>query len=655
MEVRLQEALEFPRDYKKLLVGGRSMKKFLVGLVMLGLLSTLFVGYDSIALSQKKYNEAPMLAELVKQGKLPPVEQRLPGKPLILRPVEQVGEYGGTFRGAYLGLSDAYVIERWRLARILEFSPDGSRITPGLAEKWEISKDSKEFTFYLRKGLKWSDGHPFTTDDVMFWYSSILLNKELTPQFPSWLTSGPGQNAKIEKINEFTFKVIFPQPNAIFLEQIPVYGGQFAAPAHYLRQFHPSYTPIEKLESMAKEAKFEKWYQLFSLKAASFQNPECPVLGAYRVVTPPPSPIVVLERNPYYWKVDVKGNQLPYIDKLQFEFLENIDVLTMKVIAGEYDGDFLHMATSDYSLLVENSKKGDYRVLNWRYGYGSAVAYYLNQNVKDPVLKSLFHNKKFRTALSLAINRDDINKLFYFGLAKPRQASLVKGSPYYNPAWEKAYIEYNPKEANRLLDEIGLSKRDKDGIRLRPDGKPLTLTIEVMTQIKEWIDVTEVVKKYWEDLGIKILMKSGERSLVVLHYQNADFEIGVWNFDRSINPLADPGIILGTAMDHPWAPLYGQWYTSGGKAGEEPTKEVKQIYELWEKVRSATDLKERDRLFKDIVRIHYNNIWYIGTVGEHPRLAVVKNNLRNVPEDLLCETILQHPSNAYPEQFYFKR
>ena len=631
------------------------MKKLLVGLLVVSLVLSVFVGFDSISFAQKKYNEAPMLAELVKQGKLPPVEKRLPEKPLIIRPIEEVGEYGGTFRGAYLGMADRYVIERWRLARILEFSPDGSRLTPGLAEKWSMSKDGREFTFYLRKGIKWSDGNPFTVDDVIFWYSSILLNKELTPRFPSWLTSGPGQNARIEKIDDFTFKVIFPQPNAFFLEQVPVYGGSMAAPAHYLKQFHPDYVPTEKLDSMAKEAKLEKWDKLFLLKSDSFQNPECPVLGAYKVVTPPPAQIVVLERNPYYWKVDVKGNQLPYIDRLQFEFVENVEVLTIKTIAGEYDGDFLHIATSNYPLLVENSKKGNYRILKWRYGYGSAVAYYLNQNVKDPVLQNLFRNKKFRIALSLAINRNEINELFYFGLAKPRQASLVKGSPYYDPAWEKAYIEYNPKEANRLLDEIGLNKRDKDGIRLRPEGKPLTLTIEVMTQVADWVNVTEIVKKYWEDLGIKVFVKTGERTLVVLHYQNADFEVGVWNFDRSINPLADPGIILGTLMDHPWAPLYGQWYASGGKTGEEPPKEIKQIYELWEKAKSSTDLKERDRLVKEIIRIHRNNIWYIGTVGEHPRLVVVKNNLRNVPENLLCETILNHPANAYPEQFYFER
>jgi len=489
----------------------------------------------------------------------------------------------------------------------------------------------------------------------MFWYSDILSNKELTPQFPSWLTSGTGEYAVIKKIDTWTFKVIFSKPTLLFIEQLPAWGGIFAAPKHYLKQFHPNYTPMEKLDDMAEEAGFDQWYQLFQLKADSFQNPECPVLGAYRVVVPPPSQIVKLERNPYYWKIDPAGNQLPYIDEMHFEFLENVEVLTMKVISGEYDGDFLHIATYNYPLLMENREKGGYRVLRWRYAYGSAVAYYLNQNVKDPVLRELFEEIRFRQALSLAINREEINELFYFGLAKPRQASLVKGSPFYDPTWEEAYIEYDPKEANRLLDEIGLNKRDKDNIRLRPDGKPLTLTIELMTQVAEWTDVTELVKIYWEALGIKIDTKTAERSLVVLHYESAEHEIGVWNFDRSLNPLVDPGIILGTQVDHPWAPLYGLWYTSGGKMGEEPKGEIRKIYELWDKLIIAPTIEERNQIFKEIVEIHRNNIWYIGTVGEHPRLAVVNNNLRNVPEDLLCETILSHPSNAYPEQFYFER
>lgn len=608
-----------------------------------------------------KFNEVPQLADLVKQGKLPPVEQRLPKNPLVVTPYEEIGQYGGTWRRAWLGLSDQWGPNKICHEHLVMFDKGGTKVLPNVAESWKVSRDAKIYTFKLREGIRWSDGTPLTTDDVMFWYEDILMNKELTPNVPTWLTSG-GKPCEVEVVDQYTFRVKFAQPNPLFLITIAKLGGQytFFAPKHYLKQFHPKYTPKEKVEAMAKEAGFQFWYQLFDQKGSNtnawLQNRELPVLYPWRAVTPPTATTMILERNPYYWKIDPAGNQLPYVDRISQTLVENGEMITMKAIAGEIDMQVRHIQLPNYTLLMENRAKGDYRVLKWKQGVGSDVMICLNQNVKDPILRKIFEDRRFRQALSLAINREEVWKLIYLGLGEPRQCSLISGVAFYDPEWEKAYAEYDTKKANELLDRMGLNKRDRDGFRLRPDGKTLTLTIEFPSGVfGPWADVLQMVEKYWKEVGIKVAVKPLERSLYVTRCTAGELEIGVWNFDRNAAVMSDPGRILGTVTDGPWAPLYGLWYTTGGTGGEEPKGDIRKIYELWDKVTVTADEKQRERLFKEIINLHKRNIWMIGIVGELPQPGVVKNNFRNVPDGIIWDDTLRAPKNARPEQFFFKK
>ena len=607
-----------------------------------------------------KYNEAPMLADLVKQGKLPPVDQRIPKNPLVVTPVEEVGQYGGTWHRAWLGLSDQWGPNKICVEHLLMFNKDGTQVLPNVAESWKVSKDAKTYTFKLREGMKWSDGTPLTTDDVMFWYEDVLMNKELTPTVPKWLTSG-GKPCEIEKVDTYTFRVKFAQPSPLFLINICKQGGNaFFLPKHYMKQFHPKYTSKEEIEKKAKEAGFQFWYQLFDARGmnsnAWLQNPQLPVLYPWRAASSPTATTMTLERNPYYWKVDPAGNQLPYIDKIAQALLENREMIVMKAISGEIDMQMRHMSLSDYTLLMENRTKGGYRVLQWKQASGADVMLCLNQNVKDPVLRKIFEDRRFRQALSIAINRDEIWKLIYLGLGKPRQCSLISGVAFYDPEWEKVWAEYNPKGANEILDRIGLNKKDKEGFRLRPDGKTLTLTITFPSGVfSAWSDVLEMVEKYWEAVGVKVALQPVERSLYNTRCDAGDVEIGVWYFDRNAAILSDPGRLLGTVTDGPWAPLYGQWYSTGGTGGEEPKGDIRKIYDLWDKVTVTADEKQRDRYFKEIVNLHKRNIWMIGTVGELPQPVVVKNNFRNVPDGLIWDDTLRAPKNGRPEQFFFKQ
>ena len=600
-----------------------------------------------------KFAESPQLAELVKQGKLPPLEQRIPKNPLVVTPYEEIGQYGGTWRRTWSGLSDSAGPYKLCSEHLVMFNKNGTKILPNVAESWKVSRDAKTYTFKLREGIRWSDGTPLTTEDVVFWYEDIILNKDLTPTIPNWLTSG-GKPLKLEKIDTYTFKVEFEEPNALFLISIGKMGGghTFFAPKHYLKQFHPKYTPKEKLDELVKKAGLQNWYQLFGNMNDFLQNPDLPVIYPWKATNLPTATLQIMERNPYYWKIDPEGNQLPYIDRITHTLLGSAgETAVLKAISGEVDMQERGLVIDNYTLLMENRTKGNYRVLRWPQGTGASPAILLNQNVKDPVLRKIFEDRRFRIALSLAINREEINQLFYLGLGEPRQASIISGAPFYDPEWEKAYAEYDPKKANEYLDKMGLTKRDKDGFRLRADGKTLILTIEYSGDRP----YMEVIKKYWEAIGVKVFLKPLERSLYVTRAQAGEIEVGVWGFDRNVAILSDPGHLLGTVVEAPWAPLYATWYNTGGRGGEEPKGDIKRIYELWDKVKSTIDEKQRDRYFKEIINLHKKNIWMIGIVGEVPQLIVAKNNFRNIPDGLLWDDNIRSPKNARPEQFFFKK
>jgi len=600
-----------------------------------------------------KFNEAPMLAELVKAGKIPPVEKRLPKEPAIVKPLEEIGQYGGTWKRAATGISDVGVFVTEVLHQYLlrcDIDPK-TPAYPNLAKKYTASKDNTTFTFYLREGLKWSDGEPLTADDFIFYYEDVLLNKDLTPAFPIDLAPG-GKPAVFEKIDDYTFRVKFSTPRYFFLQALGEfsYYRELFMPKHYLKQFHPRYVPMDKLQSMAKEAGFERWDQLFNNKA-DWQNPDKPVIYAWKVKQVTPT-AVIFERNPYFWKVDTAGNQLPYIDNVRVEILSNAEVINLKAIAGELDCQERHIFFANYPVFMENRVKGDYRVIKWLRTAAAEPAILLNQNVKNPILRKLFTDRRFRIALSLAINREEINQLVYLGMGKIKQAALGSTDYFYDPEWEKAYIEYDPERANKLLDEIGLTKRDKDGFRLDLDGKPLYLTIETYPAFAQWVDVAELVKRHWEKIGLRTAVKVEDASLYQTRAAAGEIEIGAYPFDGDAVWGLGPAVInfLGLRPACCWAPLYGLWYSTGGKGGEPPTGDIKKLYELWDKAMTAPTKAKMISLVREAVNLHKKNIWMIGTVGEWPFLCIAKNNFRNVPEG-----VVQIPRFACPEQYFFKK
>jgi peptide/nickel transport system substrate-binding protein len=615
------------------------------------------------ALAQGKYKEAPALAELVKAGKLPPVDKRLPENPLVVPVVEKTGEYGGVWRRAFLGPADYNNYVRVVFDALFRFSPDGAKIEPKIAESADPSADFKVWTLKLRKGSKWSDGQPFGADDILFWYKDVLLNKELTPTLPGWIKSPDGSAAKVEKVDDNTVRFTYAAPATLFLTAVANQDGAdrtyaMFLPAHYLKKFHPTYTPKADVEAAAKAAGFKSWTELFANKNAPWENPERPTMGAWSPTSRASDPVLTLKRNPYYIGVDKDGNQLPYIDEVRFTYFADVQALNLAAIAGNFDMQARHIIMTNYPVLKDQEKAGKYRVITWPTFGGADAVIAINQTyTADPEMGKVMAQKDFRIALSLAINRDQIKESVFLGLGEPRQPVPAPWHPYYpGDEYAKKFTEFSRDQANKLLDGIGLAKKDANGIRLLPNGKPATIEISVVPAFGAWPDVALLVSKDWEAVGVKTVVQIRERALHFKMNENNELMAEIWNEDTSafpytgnakVDPRNAPILTIG--------PLWRRWYATGGKDGQEPTPAMKRIVEIVDKARTVPP-DEQVKLSQELYRIWADNVFEIGTIGLTPMVqgvVVVGTKFRNVPTTMGNDWPLRSPGNARTEQFFF--
>jgi peptide/nickel transport system substrate-binding protein len=602
------------------------------------------------AAAPTRFTEAPALAQMVKAGQLPPVEQRLPANPQVVQPIQQVGQYGGTWRLAWKGPADFHAYGRENYDQMLRWPRDPKDpIGPGLVEKWDFNSDGTQLTLNLRKGLKWSDGQPFSTDDILFWWNDIALDTNLYPAPPpEWVING--QPMQLEAQGPETITLKFAGPNGMALRMLAFHGCQwplnferfgFFAPKHYLTQFHPKYN------NGAND------YKTFNDKADDL-NPDRPSMTAWHVSQyGPGAPQLIADRNPYYWRVDSQGNQLPYIDQLRLDLVQNNEAINLKAVNGELDMQFRNIDIAKYSLLQENKQKGAYRVQRWDDANGSAVSFFVNQTIDDPDLRSVFRDLRFRQALSYAINRKQINQVSYFGLGKERNALLIPESQYYTPDIEAMYADYAPEKANQLLDDLGL-KKGADGYRTLASGRPLELTVETIETSGANFDAIDLVRKGWDAVGLKVVVKSSERSVFWTRATGNQVQIAEWGTDRGLEPFVDP-IYLFPYDERSWmAPQYGIWYSTQGAKGEKPEGPLAQAQELFSQFKATIDAARQVDIGKQIVQLAHQNLWTIETVGALPSIPVIKNSMANVPDTAVTDWIYMSPGNLDPSQFYFK-
>lgn len=583
-----------------------------------------------------EFREAPSLQEKVRNGELPPLEERLPTDVLVVKPKDQIGRYGGTVvtgaTGPTWGGGDDWQIRAQYLLRLL---PDMTTIVPNLAKGYEFSDDLATITFFLREGVKWSDGHPFTTEDVLFWYEDVQLNRELNPTNSSTLSPG-GEFVRIEIVDDYTFRAHFAVPYPPILNLAAVGMFECYQPKHYLQQFHIKYNP--DVEADAKEAGFDTWYEYFQDKA-KFSNgqqqedPALPTLAPWMLTDADATGTKFFGRNPYYWKVDTDGNQLPYLETQIKLITENAEVFGLKAMAGELNAAGQWLSIRDFPVYKEAEVKGGYRAMLFPSSYGSNVRYTLNLEIEDPVKHEVFNDLRFRQALSLAINRDEINDTFFFGRAVPRQATATPETAFYEEWMGEHFAEYDPDRAGELLDEMGM-EMGSDGYRTAPDGSPFSF--EILVVAGEQRDrVTELVQRYWQAIGVNAIYRLIERSLSVERMQANQADCYVWDqsnssefgMQQSITRMSPAGAEGATV-------LWRTWHNTNGADGVEPPADAKRVYELmdeWQTKLPGT--AEYEELGREFLTISVNNLWHIGTVGLSPWPVIIQNNLANTPSE----------------------
>lgn len=606
-----------------------------------------------------QYNEAPMLAKMVAAGELPPVDERLPLEPMVIDVIDEIGQYGGTIRRAYLGPADG--CNYWRISRggLFRFSVDGFTIIPAVAKDFESNDDGTVWTVHLREGMKWSDGDDFNADDFMWHYENVLLNEELTPILPNFLRVGD-EFGSMEKVDDYTVRFVYPKSNFLFPEIVAqadqACGGAGRdipyTPSHYMQQFHKDFNP--DVDAMAAEAGFENWAQLYDNKVAHNTNPERPTTRPWKFQQALGEQVVVASRNPYFYAVDPAGNQLPYIDQVTFTLVEDQEVLNLKAVQGEIDFQGRHIKMDNFPILQEGAEAGGYRVVLWPTFGGTDVAFFPNHSFPSPVGDYL-REPTFRQALSVAIDRESIREISMLGLGTPRQNVPAPGHPHYpGEEWEKKFTEYDPDQANEMLDAL-LPDKDDEGFRLMPNGERLVLTIGVTAAFGSWPDVAQQVARYWEDVGVKSEVEEMTRSLLDTRWPNNELAVRVWNEDTTGFTFSNIDKRVPSVANNFLGPAWVTWFDSNGAEGEEPPEYVKNLMDMHRRGPTLPE-DERNELGKEIYRTIVDNMNNIGIVGLSPMVqgVIVTNaKLRNVPEKGGNDWPLRTPATAFPEQLFY--
>ncbi|MGI6725716.1 MAG: ABC transporter substrate-binding protein [Christensenellales bacterium] len=638
------------------------MKKSIVSILLI----TLLLSFSYGALSADDVaKEAPALAELVAQGKLPPLEERIPEVPLVVVPLESIGTYGGVWHNMIIG-GDTTHLERYQdYEQLVRWTPDWSGYIPNVAERFEISEDSTEFTFYLRKGMKWSDGTPFTSLDFDYQYNYFLLNKELTNVFPITYKDAKGNPAKLEIIDEATVKFVFSEPNGLFmlnLASVNSYSQPFA-PAHYLKQFHLEFS--ENANELAKAAGYGDWIEYYLNRDDWKLNAERPSIDPWVFANAPDGTATIARavRNPYFWKVDPDGKQLPYIDEIEYQLVSNTEVAVLKAAAGEIDFFDQNIATpANRSLFYDNMEVGNYHFVTTTMSAPNAMIIILNTTHRDPERRVVFGDKNFRIGLSHAINRQEIIDMIYLGDGIPHQTAPRPESDLYNEKLALQYTEYDVAKANEYLDKV-LPNKGPDGMRLLPSGEKLIIRADIDMARDAYIDASELLTQYWAAVGVELKVDVVSRDLWEERTRNGDgtFDMTIHRFGGGAGTLiyTDPRYYFPFDNNSMYAMAWRNYYVDPTGFGakippEEPPADVLRQMELYNQIKVTGDAEEQREYMKEILEIAVDRFYTIGVCTEGDSYAICNNDLVNVPDEMPWNWVYPHPMPTNPFTWYYR-
>ena len=573
-----------------------------------------------------EYGEAPMLKAAVALGQIPPVKERLPENPLVAEQAESIGRYCDTWTrwGAH------FRVFAWE--PLVKMDIDGS-LHPNIAESWEISDDKTMYTFYLRKGIKWSDGHPYTTQDIMFWWDDVVNYEEMT-RFKSSLA----QEAEVSAPDDYTLVIKFNEPFPQFMAQISIqwggYGFTFASfPKHYLSTLHPKYTGKATLDALVKEEGVDDWVLLFDAKYYVENNPDIPVLTPWRIITKSSDTVQIAERNPYYWKIDAAGNQLPYFDKMMWPTKAEREVGLLKVMSGELDfASGMSFDTQDMPMLYDYADEGGYTIQKVEKPYNPTYfCLFVNQNYQgDPEVADVLRNLKFREALSVAIDREELNEFMGLGQCEPVQATVPASHPAGSEELRYYMTQFDPDLANKLLDEAGLTNRDSEGFRTLPSGKKFTLVVS--PRVRPQAD--EIMKPHFEDVGVRVNISVEESSFWFQNKNSGMHMISQYGLGNGNPELRDTWWIPINQNAY-WAPMNGLYESTGGAQGDKPTGDIAEIIAKYRQFQGEPNDAKRLELLKWVVDKITRNLYMIGTISRPPEPIVVGKHFHNVPKEII--------------------
>jgi len=582
-----------------------------------------------------KFIDPPMFAEDIKAGKLPPAAKRLPENPLVvkLEGGATPGQHGGSMNMLIGRSRDVRMMVVYGYARLVGYDRD-FKLVPDILESFE-AKDDRVFTMKLRRNHRWSDGHPFTIDDFRYFWEDVANNKELSPTGPPSDLLVNGEPPKVEYPDKHTVRYSWSRPNPDFLPRMAAASPLFIyRPAHHLKPMHLKYNK-KVAEAEAKGSAKRGWAATHNREDNMYQfdNPTLPTLQPWMNTTKAPADRFVAVRNPYFHRVDPAGRQLPYIDRVVLAVAEG-KLIPAKTGAGESDLQARDIQFNNFTFLKKGEKTNNYRTLLWKTARGSHVALFPNLNVSDPVWKPIVRDPRFRRALSLAIDRSLVNQVLYFGLAAEGNNTVVPESPLYRKEYQTKWAQFDRKQAEKLLDEMGL-KRGPDGVRRLPDGRPMDIIVETAGESTEQTDVLEMVRETWREVGIKLFSKPLQREVLRNRVFSGEALMSVWSGIENGLAGADvsPDELAPTSQQQLQWPKFGQHFETSGKSGEAPDMpEVAELLKLNNAWRAAASREERARIWHRMLGIHCDQQYVIGVISGVSQPVVVRNTLRNVPE-----------------------
>ncbi len=618
------------------------MKKVLALILVLCMMLSL----TSFAAAENVYSEAPALAAKVAAGELPAVAERLPENPLVVNTKDGVGVYGGIWRQSATAMLDTiHHIGFYGGNQLLVWDETAKNVVANIAESYQLSDDATSITFTLRKGLKWSDGEPFTMTDVEFWWNDILCNEEITP------TKGSMEGTTFTKVDDYTFTLTYSDPQPFLLNKLPFCnvnrlpyeGSTFFQPAHYLKNFHKAYLSDEELAAVLAEYGASDWITLISDRMNYTANKDLPTMAPFiMTVDPATTNQVTFERNPYYWAVDEAGNQLPYLDGCVINLVESIDVSIMKAIAGETDVQISTLSENflNYPILAEYMGEQNYTLGTFDPNEPNGMNITINVFNRDAVKRSVLGNKDFRIALSEGLNREELVAAHWTVgpyAAEIAQSSPIKASPYYSEEMEKQYTQFDTEAANNLLDAMGMNAFDANGYRLAPDGSEFSAVIQVPNYEDSWIDIGDAVAMQWRNnLKLNITATSVDPALWSERTAANDFDISMQTGSTGLATLDATAVSKLTGYTNlDWGTLYQSgailWRSNADAEGAvEPTDDIKRLWEIGAGIVIEPNAEKRDELATEMVTILKDGFYTLGIARRLPSAYLIKNTMHNV-------------------------